>query len=91
MYIESHIIEENAPVAANKVWHRSAMDSALAVDAAADSAVQDAVADSAAQDAASMSDVSAEVRSPSSACAICASYDRALGCISQFKCPHLVR
>ena len=82
MYIESHIIEENAPVAANKVWHRSAMDSALAVDAAADSA---------AQDVASMSDVSAEVRSPSSACAICASYDRALGCISQFKCPHLVR
>lgn len=82
MYIESHIIEENAPVAANKVWHRSAMDSALAVDAAADSA---------AQDEASMSDVSAEVRSPSSACAICASYDRALGCISQFKCPHLVR
>ncbi|MBQ8474007.1 MAG: hypothetical protein IJ500_04080 [Alphaproteobacteria bacterium] len=82
MYIESHIIEDNAPVAANKVWHRSAMDSALAVDAAADSA---------AQDVASMSDVSAEVRSPSSACAICASYDRALGCISQFKCPHLVR
>ena len=82
MYIESHIIEDNAPVAANKVWHRSAMDCALAVDAAADSA---------AQDAASMSDVSAEVRSPSSACAICASYDRALGCISQFKCPHLVR
>ncbi len=82
MYIESHIIEENAPVAANKVWHRSAMDSALSVDAAADSA---------AQDAASMSDVSAEVRSPSSACAICASYDRALGCISQFKCPYLVR
>lgn len=82
MYIESHIIEDNAPVTANKVWHRSAMDSALAVDA---------VADSAAQDVASMSDVSAEVRSPSSACAICASYDRALGCISQFKCPHLVR
>lgn len=82
MYIESHIIEDNAPVATNKVWHRSAMDSALAVDAVADSAVQNA---------ASMSDVSAEVRSPSSACAICASYDRALGCISQFKCPHLVR
>lgn len=79
MYIESHIIEDNMPKVAPKTW---VVNGNPVVVEAAD--VKPVIEDN-------VVSTPAEVRTPSSSCMICASYDKALGCISQYKCPYLVR
>ena len=78
MYIASNIIEENMPKTAQKVWVEK--DGPVVVAADVKPVLDDAVVT-----------IPAEVRTPSSSCMICASYDKALGCISQYRCPYLVR
>ena len=79
MYIESHIIEGNMPKVAQKTWVEQG--NPIVLEAADVKPVLD--------DA--IIETPAEVRTPSSSCMICASYDKTLGCISQYKCPYLVR
>ncbi len=79
MYIESHIIEGNMPKAAQKTWIEHG--NPIVLEAADVKPVFDDTIIAA----------PAEVRTPSSSCMICASYDKLLGCISQYKCPYLVR
>ena len=79
MYIESHIIEGNMPKVAQKTWVENGYP--VILEAADVTPVFDDTIIAA----------PAEVRTPSSSCMICASYDKMLGCISQYKCPYLVR
>ncbi len=79
MYIDSNVFEQAMPKAAPKVWVENA--DSVVVEATDVKPVFDDTIISA----------PAEVRTPSSSCMICASYDKMLGCISQFKCPYLVR
>ena len=79
MYIASHLIEESMPKNSPKVWVNhggSVVVEAMDIKPVLDDAI---IA------------TPAEVRTPSSSCMICASYDKMLGCVSQFKCPYLVR
>ena len=79
MYIASNIIEETVSHDVSKMWIEKNLPVAV-VAAEVQPVFDDAIIA-----------VPAEVRTPSSSCMICASYDKALGCISQFKCPYLVR
>ena len=79
MYIDSNVFDQAMPKAAPKVWVENA--GSVVVEATDVKPVLDDAIVSA----------PAEVRTPSSSCMICASYDKMLGCISQFKCPYLVR
>ena len=79
MYIDSNIFEQGMPKATPKVWVENA-DSVVVEATDVKPVLDDAIISA-----------PAEVRTPSSSCMICASYDKMLGCISQFKCPYLVR
>ena len=79
MYIDSNVFEQAMPKAAPKVWVENP-DSVVVEATDVKPVLDDAIVSA-----------PAEVRTPSSSCMICASYDKMLGCISQFKCPYLVR
>ena len=79
MYIDSNVFEQGMPKANQKVWVENA-DSVVVEATDVKPVLDDAIISA-----------PAEVRTPSSSCMICASYDKMLGCISQFKCPYLVR
>lgn len=79
MYIDSNVFEQAMPKATPKVWVENA-DSVVVEATDVKPVLDDAIISA-----------PAEVRTPSSSCMICASYDKMLGCISQFKCPYLVR
>lgn len=79
MYIDSNVFETSMPKVAPKIWVENG--NTVVVEAADVKPVLD--------DA--IIATPAEVRTPSSSCMICASYDKLLGCISQYKCPYLVR
>ena len=78
MYIASNLIEESVPQAFSKIWAENKEPVVVAAD------VKPVFDDTIIM-------VPAEVRTPSSSCMICASYDKMLGCVSQYKCPYLVR
>lgn len=79
MYIESEIFEQGAPKNSQKIWVQNG--NSVVVEAEDVKPVFDDTIIAA----------PAEVRTPSSSCMICASYDKMLGCVSQFKCPYLAR
>lgn len=79
MYIESKIFEQVAPNISPKVWVENG--NSVVVEATDVKPVFDDT----------IITTPAEVRTPSSSCMICASYDKMLGCVSQFKCPYLAR
>ena len=79
MYIESKIFEQVSPKISPKVWVQNG--DSVVVEATDEKPVFDDT----------IIATPAEVRTPSSSCMICASYDKMLGCVSQFKCPYLAR
>lgn len=79
MYIESKIFEQVSPKIPPKVWVENG--NSVVVEATDVKPVFDDT----------IIATPAEVRTPSSSCMICASYDKMLGCVSQFKCPYLAR
>ncbi|MBE6459908.1 MAG: hypothetical protein E7009_02905 [Alphaproteobacteria bacterium] len=79
MYIESKIFEQVSPKISPKVWVQNG-DSVVVEATDVKPVFDDTIIAT-----------PAEVRTPSSSCMICASYDKMLGCVSQFKCPYLAR
>ncbi len=79
MYIESEVFEQGTPKISPKVWvenGKSVVVEAADIKPVFDDAIITAPA---------------EIRTPSSSCMICASYDKMLGCVSQFMCPYMAR